>query len=87
MISHMKFFSSINKAKGNCALVLSSLRLDSVVQQFGNCQGHWTIFDNGQGKAGLQWGDEPRAPPPRSEDSLPRLAELTATKADAPHMR
>lgn len=26
-------------------------------------------------------------PHPRSEDSLPRLAELTATKADAPHMR
>lgn len=40
MISHMKFFSSITKIKGNCALVLRSLRLESVVQQFGNCQGH-----------------------------------------------
>lgn len=45
-------------------------------------------FDNGQGTAGLQRVDEPGAPPPsQSEDSLPRLAELTATKADAPRMR
>lgn len=37
MISHMKFFSSINKIKGNCALLLRSLTLESIMQQFGNC--------------------------------------------------
>lgn len=69
-------------------LVLRSLRVESVRQQKLSRSLNTHKFDNGQGTAGPQRVDEPRVPPPcKSEDSLPRLAEPTATKADAPRMR